>query len=198
MDDDAGPAAEKRICLGLITGARGLKGEVWIRTFTAEPVDVAAYGPPTDDAGERRYALHVIERRDDRVVARIDGVRDRSSAEALKGTRLYVERAALPVPDEDEFYHADLIGCAVLVAAAEAGGGTDVGGRVTAVHDFGGGSVLEVGMDNGASLIVPFTRICVPEIDLVRRRVRVVPPPGLLADAAEPPFPADQETADEQ
>jgi 16S rRNA processing protein RimM len=184
MNDDAGPA-EKRICLGLITGARGLKGEVWIRTFTAEPADVAAYGPPTDD-GERRYRLRIIERRDDRVVARIEGVSDRSAAEALKGTHLYVERAALPVPDVDEFYHADLIGCVALVAAGEETAMSDASGRVSAVHDFGGGAVLEIDFVTGESLMVPFSRTCVPEVDLARGRVRIVPPPGLLAEPAAP------------
>ena len=187
MDDDGRPAADRRICLGVIAGARGLNGDVWIRTFTAEPDDVAAYGPPTDDGGQRRYPLSVIERLTDRVVARIEGIKDRTAAEALKGTRLYVARAALPVPDADEFYHADLIGCVAIVNGTEAATEVDASGRVSAVHDFGAGAVLDIELATGASLMVPFTRACVPEIDVVRGRVRIVPPPGLRAEAPAPP-----------
>jgi 16S rRNA processing protein RimM len=184
MDDDAGSDADRRICLGVIAGARGLKGNVWIRTFTTEPGDLAAYGAPTDDAGERRYPLTIVERREDRVVARIDGVEDRTAAEELKGTRLYIERAVLPAPGPDEFYHVDLIGCAVLVSGEGAGAQAEASGTVIAVHDFGGGSVLELGLDGGTSLLLPFSRACVPEIDLRHRRMRVILPPGLLGDAA--------------
>ncbi|MFO1154718.1 MAG: ribosome maturation factor RimM [Rhodospirillales bacterium] len=192
MGDDARRPGDGRICLGVIAGARGLRGDVWIRTFTADPADVAAYGSPTDRDG-RRYKLRIVERRDDRVLARIDGVGDRTAAEALKGISLYVERAALPEPDEDEFYHADLIGCVAVVGQGDPDQGhsgpdgksePEVRARVSAVYDFGGGPVLEIDWPTGSSLLVPFSRTCVPDIDLVRRLIRVVLPPGLLGDTS--------------
>ncbi len=190
-------SARRRICLGLVTGARGLKGEVWIRTFTAEPADIAAYGHLTDEAGARRLRLQVTESRGARVLARIEGVDDRAAAEALRGTRLYVDRSALPVPDADEFYHADLIGCMAVVAGGTAGSSDSIG-RISAVHDFGAGAILEIDVVPGDSLMVPFTKACVPEIDLGRGRVRIVPPPDLVADAPERTSEAGEEAGNEQ
>jgi 16S rRNA processing protein RimM len=124
-------------------------------------------------------------------VACIAGIGDRTEAEALKGTRLYVPRQALPPPGEDEYYHADLIGLAVrFVAAPDEGPGPAepplATGMVTAVHDHGGGAILEVVPDGGhAPLLVPFSRAAVPEIDLDRRRLVVVLLPGLVAAADE-------------
>lgn len=166
-----------------------------IRTFTADPADVAAYGAPTDDGGRRRYKVRVVDRHPDRVVARVDGIADRTAAEGLKGTRLYVNREALPDPDDEEFYHVDLIGCAAVLTGAagdvggevDATGDNDVSGTVTAVHDFGAGAVLEIDLASGASLMVPFSRACVPEVDLGRRRLRIVPEPGLLDETAANP-----------
>lgn len=109
------------VCLGIVGAPRGLRGEVWIRTFTAEPAAIAAYGPLMDAGGRRRLRLRVVAVGDDRVLARVDGVGDRTQAEALKGMRLFVARDALPPPGEDEYYHADLLGLAVrFVAAADA------------------------------------------------------------------------------
>lgn len=170
-----------RVCLGVITGAHGVRGQVRVRSFTEEPAAVAAYGPLEDEAGARRFRLAVTGRAKDELIARIDGVADRDAAEALRGTRLFVDRAALPPPDDpEEFYLADLIGLAAETAAGAALG------RVVAVHEFGAGPVVELAPDEGRPLLVPFTRAAVPTVDLAGGRLVVEPPEGLLEPPDEP------------
>jgi 16S rRNA processing protein RimM len=93
-------------------------------------------------------------------------LRDRAAAQALVNVRLYVDRDRLPPPqDEDEFYLADLIG---LRATTPDGGDL---GRIDTVHDYGAGASLEIGR-----LLVPFTRACVPVVNLAAGTVTVIPP----------------------
>ena len=163
------------VCLGAVAGAQGVRGDLRIKPFTADPAGIASYGPVSDEAGTRRFTLTVREVRKDVVIVSAAEVRDRNAAEALRGVRLYVPRAALPEPDEDEFYHADLIG---LAAVGEDG---TVFGTVRALHDFGAGDVMEIARaEGGQPFAVPFTREVVPVIDFAGRRVVVVPPDGLL------------------
>ncbi len=140
-----------------------------IRSYTAEPEDIASYGPVTDEAG-RRFALSVVGQARGAVLARIAGVDDRDAAEALKGVRLYVPRAALPETAPGEYYHADLIGLAAVLAD-----GTEVG-TVAAVNDFGAGDVLEVARPGARALLLPFTAEAVPEVDIAAGRIVIAPP----------------------
>ena len=94
---------------------------------------------------------------------------------STSGTALYVPREALPAPEEDEFYAADLIGCRV-----EAVDGAPLG-EVKAVNDFGAGDVLEIHL-NGAIWRLPFTLENTPQIDLKDRRIVADPPDGLLPE----------------
>src|SRR5947209_20438327 len=98
---------EARLCVGVITGPQGVRGAVRVKSFTDDPADVGAYGPVEDEAGQRRFQLKVVGTAKGVVVATIAGLADRDAAEKLKGTRLYVQRSALPEPDEDEYYHGD-------------------------------------------------------------------------------------------
>lgn len=166
--------APRRLCLGVIAGARGIHGEVRVRAFTERGEDVAAYGPLTDETGGRSFTL--VNPRPIRggVAARVEGVEDRTAAEALKGARLYVAREALPDLGDDEFYHADLMGARVVSPDGE-----EIG-LVVALHDFGAGDVLEIGRADGPPLVAPFTRETVPEIDMNEGRIVLTPPPGLL------------------
>jgi 16S rRNA processing protein RimM len=173
-------ADRERVCLGVITGARGLRGDLWLRSFTADPAAIAAYGALTDAGSTRHFDLSVLDVHPDRIVARVRGVDDRAAAEALKGTELYVARAALPPPAEDEYYHADLIGLAAFLAAEDPGDAPTAAGRVAAVHDFGGGPVIEIGGGEAGSLMVPFTRDAVPVVDLASGRLVIARLPGLL------------------
>ncbi len=167
------------ICLGVVSGARGLKGEVRIKSFTADPGDIGAYGPVCDETGKRSFELRVTGRAKDQVIARLEGIGDRDAALALKGLKLHVPRRALPEPENGEYYHADLVG----LRAELVGGGTL--GRVWAVHDFGGGANLEIGGGPLGTVMMPFTRAAVPEVDLAGGRLVIAPPPGLLP-ASEP------------
>jgi len=170
-----------RVRLGVIVGAHGVRGQVRVKTFTARAKDIAAYGPVTDEAGTRTWRLSLVGTAKGVVLARLEGVTDRTAAEALKGTPLCVDRAALPpVKDEDEYYHADLVGLAVRLVDGEAFG------RVTSVHDFGAGDVLEVRPDGGGkTVMIPFTRAAVPTVDLPDGYLTVADVPGLL-DSSEP------------
>jgi len=168
------PSFAERVCLGEIAGAHGVKGMVRVWSFTAEPAAIAAYGTLTDASGERRFALKMTGMSRSHVLAEITGVTDRSAAVALKGTRLYVSRARLPAAEADEYYHGELIG---LIAEFAHGARL---GPVIAVEDFGAGTVLEIAREDGESVLVPFTRAVVPEVDVARGRLVIDPLPGLL------------------
>ena len=175
-----------RVCVAAIAGAKGVRGEVRIRTFTEDPEAVAAFPALSDESG-RPVRLSVVARRPGALVARIAGADDRAAAEALRGRRLYVDRADLPPAGPEEFYHADLVGLAAALPDGRAVG------RVAAVHDFGAGAVLEIAGADGASALLPFTREAAPEVAVAEGRIVVDPPsglPGLEALlAAAPPAP---------
>jgi 16S rRNA processing protein RimM len=171
---DAPAPAPKRICVGIITGAQGVQGAVRVKSFTADPEDVARYGPLEDETGERRLALRLVGSAKGVVIARLAGIENRDRAEGLRGLRLYLPRAALPPTADDEYYHADLIG----LEAALADGA--VLGHVRAVHDFGAGDTLEIERPVGPPVMVPFTRAIVPVVDLAAGRLVLDPPPGLI------------------
>ena len=171
------PSPDSRALVGEIVGVHGIEGLLRVRTHTADPLDVAAYGPVTAEPGGRSFALEAVrEVKGGVVVARVPGISDRTAAEGLKGLRLYVQRSALPAPEEEEFYHADLEGL-----RAELGDGA-VLGRVRRVINYGAGDVLEIDAD-GTSVLVPFTRAVVPVVDVAGGRVVVDPPAGLLPEA---------------
>lgn len=169
----AGPG--KRVCVGAITGPHGVRGDVKLKSFMAVPEDIAGHGPVTDESGARHFTFRVTGATGDRLIARIDGVVDRTAAEALKGTRLFLPREALPaIEDEDEYYVEDLMG---LQAELRDGGAY---GEVVAVHDFGAGPMLEIAPPGGPTVMLPFTAEAVPLVDVAAGRVVIDPPAGLL------------------
>jgi 16S rRNA processing protein RimM len=167
-------APEKRVCVGVVAGAHGVRGAVKIKSFTANPEDVAAYGPLEDESGRQRFTLRLVGEAKGVLIGWISGVADRDRAEGLRGLRLYLSRAALPPTEDEEYYHADLIGLAAVLAD-----GAPLG-QVKAVHDFGAGDTLEVERPEGPPAMVPFTRAVVPVVDLEAGRLVIDPPPGLL------------------
>jgi 16S rRNA processing protein RimM len=179
---------ERRVLMGLVLGAHGIKGAVRVFSYAAAPEDVAAYGPLEDESGGRRFSLTVVGQARGAVLAEIEGIRDRDAAAALKGTKLYVQRSALPPPGEGEFYWDDLVGL-----RAELMDGS-VLGEVVAVHDYGGGPSLEVKRESGAPVMVPFTNRAVPVVDLDAGKVVVDPPDGLFET---PPTRAADEESEE-
>lgn len=160
----------ERLCVGVIAGAHGVRGLVKIKSFTADPANLTAYGALTDESGARRYQVALTGRAKGVLLARIEGVDDRDAARALRGARLYIARAALPEPEDEEYYHADLIGLAVEDRA-----GAPLG-RVAAVQNFGAGDILEIERPDQGTLLVPFTKAAVPLVDPAGGRVVVEPP----------------------
>lgn len=164
---------KRRVCLGAFAGAHGVKGEARVKTFTARPENVAAYGPVESEDGKRRFTLQIVRvLKPDLVLVRATKIASREDAAALAGTKLYVDRAALPEPDDDEFYIEDLVG---LAAFTEDGAAL---GEVVAVHNFGAGNLIEIAKVAGEKgpLMLLFTRDSVPEIDLARGKIVVRPP----------------------
>lgn len=159
-----------RVCIGAIVGAHGVKGAIRVKSFTADPLDVAAYGPVEDEAGKRRFKLKVTGEAKGFVLATLDGVNDRDAAEALKGTGLYVSRDRLPEVEEDEFLYTDLVGLSALGLDGQ------VIGTVKGVANFGAGDLLDIIRPGQGSLLVPFTKAAVPVVDMVKRQVVVDPP----------------------
>ena len=157
--------------LGVIAAPHGVKGLVRIKSFTAEPADLAAYGPLFDEPSTQSFEVAVVGTAKGVLICRITGVGDRNAAEDLRGVRLFVDRSKLPpLADPDEFYHADLIGLAVT------DGQLRILGMVKTVLDFGAGDLLEIQPEgSGKSVLLPFSRETVPEIMVERGRLVVDP-----------------------
>lgn len=161
-----------RVTVAVFGAAHGVRGELRLKSYTGDPAAFAGYGSLQDTAGKRSFEIkshrHV---RDDLFVVSVAGAADRTAAEALNGIELTLPRSALPAPDEDEFYHADLIGLAVQSPEGERLG------RVQAVLNFGAGDILEVATPAGqANLLLPFTKAVVPVIDFAAGVLTAVPP----------------------
>lgn len=165
--------------LGVIGAPHGIKGEVRVKTFTEDPLALGEYGPLTTEDGTT-LTVRSVRPAKTVVVVRFKEVQDRDAAEALNGKGLFVERAALPDNlDEEEFYHADLIGLQV-----QDGSGMTIG-RVIGIHNFGAGDMLEIRAQQGAGFFVPFTMLAVPEIDFDNGIVTVDPELAGLVDNEE-------------
>lgn len=162
------------ICVGAIAGAFGTAGEVRLKSFCAEPGDIGDYGLLYSEDGATSYDITVGRAVKGGFAARIKGIRYRDEAEALKGTRLYVARSALPGLPDDEFYVSDLIGLTVFDT-----GGEKIG-RIKAVQDYGAGDILEVQRPGQSDALLPFTAEVVPTVDLSAGRVVADPPEGAL------------------
>lgn len=160
-----------RVCVAQIGGAHGIRGEVKLKSFTADPMAVKDYGPLMSEDGSASFEIEALRPAKGHLVARFRGVDDRDAAERLAHLRLFVPRERLPPPAADEFYHVDLIG---LVAVTS--DGTEIG-TVVAVHDFGAGAILELQpRSGGTTVMVPFTEAFVPRVDLAAGHVTVAPP----------------------
>jgi 16S rRNA processing protein RimM len=160
------------ILVGVFGAAHGIRGEVRVKSYTADPAAIGTYGPLRDASGTRSFVLEALRSAGkDMLVTRVKGVADRNAAEALNGIELFVSRDALPPPEEEEFYQADLIGLHV-----ENGRG-ELLGSVVALHDFGAGDILEIAPAPGApdtnTAMLAFTRALVPLVDVAAGRIVV-------------------------
>jgi len=163
-----GGAPEQRICVARLGAAHGVRGEVKLWSFTADPAAVVDYGP-FETADGRTVEIEALRPAKEFFVARLKGVADRTAAERLRNAELFVPRERLPAPeDSDEFYHADLIGLAVVDASGAALG------SVVALHNFGAGDIVEVRRaESRDTVMLPFTQAAVPEIDVPGGRIVV-------------------------
>ncbi len=167
--------------LGAITGARGLKGEVILKSFTQSPEAIANYGPLQSEDGAVKVVINRLSPVKGGFAAKLKGVNDRNGAEALKGIGLYVDRDQLGAVEEDEFFHADLIGLDVVR------GDDGVIGKVTAVQNFGASDLLEIALTAAkGTVLLPFTKEAVPVLDLAAGRLEVNPPLGLWDKGGTP------------
>ena len=164
------------ICVARIGAAHGVRGAVKLWPFTEDPLAVMDYGPLMTKDGARQFEVANARPAKDHLVATFKGVATREDAERLNGIELYVARDKLPATDEDEYYHADLIGLAAVNAANEPIG------RVLAVHNFGAGDIIEIAPPSGPTLLLPFTNAVVPTVDLAGGRVVIELPQEIEGD----------------
>lgn len=168
-----------KILLGQIGAAHGIRGEVRIKSFTEDPLAIKNYAPLLTNRRDLEVTIEKARMQKSMVIARLKDVTDRNAAEALNGTKLYTLRENLPEPDEDDFYHADLIG---LKAKLEDG---TVIGEIAAVQNYGAGDVLEIRPTKGPTELLPFTKKVVPTINFAEGYVTIVPPGEIIIDEDE-------------
>ncbi|AVF03680.1 MULTISPECIES: ribosome maturation factor RimM [Devosia] len=161
-----------RILMGTIGAAHGIKGEVRIASHTQDPEAIADYGPLETNRPGLVITIESARLQKTVLIARIKGVRDRNAAELLNGVELYVERSRLPeIEDEDDFYHADLIGL-----DARLDNGVSIG-AVSAIYDHGAGDILEVRDErSGDTFLYPFTKAVVPLVRIADGYLVIAPP----------------------
>ena len=165
------------ICVARIGAAHGVRGAVKLWTFTEDPLAVQTYGPLITKDGSRQFEVASAREAKGHLVATLKGVATREEAERLNGIELYVARDKLPATDDDEYYHADLIGLAAVTA------GDAPLGRVIAIHNFGAGDIIEIAPPHGPTLLLPFTNAVVPTVDLAAGRVVIELPEEIEGDA---------------
>jgi 16S rRNA processing protein RimM len=168
-----------QICIARIGAAHGVRGAVKLWTFTEDPMAVKRYGPLATKDGARHFEVTQAREAKGHLVATLKGIATREDAERLNGIELYIARDQLPATDNDEYYHADLIGLAAVTPANEPLG------RVIAIHNFGAGDIIEIAPLQGATLLLPFTNAVVPTVDLEGGRVVIELPAEIEGDDPE-------------
>src|SRR3982075_2219113 len=166
------------LCIARIGAAHGVRAAVKLWTFTEDPLAVKCYGPLVTKDGARQFEVTHAREAKGHLVATLKGIATREDAERLNGVELYVAREKLPATDENEYYHADLIGLAAVNAANEPLG------RVIAIHNFGAGDIIEIAPPQGSTMLLPFTNAVVPTIDLKGGRVVIELPNEIAGDEA--------------
>jgi 16S rRNA processing protein RimM len=161
---------DRRILVGQFGAAVGIRGELRVKSFTGDPLAIGRYRSLSLDDGSP-VSLRSLRAQGKHLVASVKGVSDRSAAEALNGSDLFIERNELPeTGSEDEFYFSDLVGLEVRDQMGNAVG------HVTAVHDFGAGNILEIRFVNGGSELAAFTKSAFPEVHPMSGYLVFIPP----------------------
>jgi 16S rRNA processing protein RimM len=172
--------AGKLVLVGRVAGAFGVKGEVRVTAYTERPEALLAYRELVRQDGSPGLTLLSGRAQKGDLVARVRQVATKEEADALRGLQLFIPRDALPEPEEDEYYLTDLIGMAAVTPDGE------TLGKVKAVQDFGAGDLLEIDPGRGATWYLPFTRDCVPEVDIAGGKVTVVRPQEVTDQEGRP------------
>lgn len=171
---------DRKILVGVILGAHGVRGDVRVRSFTSDPKSLFKFKAVTDESGKRVVALkHKGAAKGDFIVSLAD-VKDKDAADALRGTKLFVERAALPKTRKREYYEVDLVGIKVLTVEGK------TLGEVQALHDYGAGPFLEINPSKGQSFMLPFNDVFVPDVDLESDIITAFIPEGWLSEEPKP------------
>ena len=107
---------ERRILLGRVLGAFGVRGEIKLQSFTDPPMSLLKYQPWQMLHAGVECELSGATGRDTAkgVVARFPGIEDRDAAEALRGAEVWVPRSRLPAPKLGDYYWVDLEGMTVV------------------------------------------------------------------------------------
>jgi 16S rRNA processing protein RimM len=171
---------EDQVVVARIGAAHGIKGEVRVTSYTADPADLDRYAPLMAADG-RTFAVASARPAGNApnvLVVRFEGIVDRTQAETLNGIELSVPRAAFGEAAADEFFHSDLIGLSAVTPEGNALG------TVIAVQNYGAGDLLEIAPLRGNTILVPFTQAAVPEVDIAGGRLVVDPPPGLTGETS--------------
>ena len=165
-----------QVCVARIGAAHGVRGAVKLWTFTEDPFAVKEYGPLSTKDGARHFELESAREAKDHLVVTFKGVATRNDAERLNGIELYIARDKLPDTDDDEYYHADLIGLDAVTTADEPLG------RVIAIHNFGAGDIIEIAPPSGTTILLPFSNAVVPTVDISGGRVVIELPQEIEGD----------------
>ena len=165
-----------QVCVARIGAAHGVRGAVKLWTFTEYPFAVKDYGPLSTKDGARHFELTSARETKDHLVVTFKGVATREEAERLNGVELYVPRDRFPATDDDEYYHADLIGLDAVTTADEPLG------RVIAIHNFGAGDIIEIAPPSGTTILLPFSNAVVPTVDIAGGRVVISLPDEIEGD----------------
>lgn len=155
------------IHIGTITGAHGVRGQVKLRSTTGDPEELMEHAL-TDQSGRRAFKLTRHGIKDDSLIVSIEGVKDRNEAELLKGTKLFAQI------DEDEnknrWSYNELTGLEARLLNGK------TYGRVSAVHNFGAGDILDIELQNGGSEMLPFSNDFVGDVEVAKGYLIVFPP----------------------
>ena len=156
------------VVMGKIVAAQGIQGWVKVQTYTEYLDSLLDYDvwyagseaawQPTKVLGAKVHGKVLI--------AKLEGVPDRTAAEKLKGQLIAVPRAEFPEQTEDEYYWSDLIGLTVQNLQDE------VLGRVESLLETGANDVLVIQGEHG-QLMIPFIESVVPDVDLANKMIRV-------------------------
>ena len=166
------------IQVGAIAGAYGVRGELRVKSYCAQPEDIETFAPLYSEDRSQQFNLAILRPVKNGFAVRITQVATKEEADALRGVTLWAARDQLPSLPDDEFYHADLMGLEVYDT-----GGVLLG-TIKTVQNHGADDLLELQLaGTSATTFLPFTKAAVPTVDLSAGRLIVDPPMGILPDA---------------